>query len=302
MQSINKLGLKVVGITALVMLVLFGIYLGARSLIPQSGNNHQDPAPTSPLPEETTAELADSDGDGLPDAVESIYQTNPNQADTDADGTVDGDEIYLRRDPTIPGPEDFVPVEKANPNALPLDTYTGRYLALLPSDASRDQVLNKEKLSEFVETERGELLPTIEVLQRLPTGQPQDIGAIQTYLEAISSTHNQDISAITNEDIEAAYRLHYSHGQPDLMNALIDKLSKNVETLQTIPSPEETIELHRKLNAASQSLLNNVKLLQNMPNDFVGGLIGAKNIEDLGTIFSEIAAAVQILEEKYSLQ
>lgn len=36
----------------------------------------------------------DSDGDGIPDEIESALGTNPNAADTDGDGLSDGDEVY----------------------------------------------------------------------------------------------------------------------------------------------------------------------------------------------------------------
>jgi hypothetical protein len=45
----------------------------------------------------------DSDGDGLPDAHEAIYGTNPLNPDSDGDGILDGDEIVLGLDPLTPG-------------------------------------------------------------------------------------------------------------------------------------------------------------------------------------------------------
>lgn len=48
----------------------------------------------------------DADKDGLADWEEELYGADPNNADTDADGTIDGEEIKLKRDPTIFGPND----------------------------------------------------------------------------------------------------------------------------------------------------------------------------------------------------
>ncbi len=48
----------------------------------------------------------DVDQDGLPLWLEEFYKTDSNNPDTDGDGTSDGEEISLKRDPTIKGPED----------------------------------------------------------------------------------------------------------------------------------------------------------------------------------------------------
>jgi len=45
----------------------------------------------------------DTDGDGLPDSVEAIYHTDPNNPDTDGDGYLDGDEIRNSYDPLRAG-------------------------------------------------------------------------------------------------------------------------------------------------------------------------------------------------------
>ncbi len=48
----------------------------------------------------------DADADGLLDWQEELYGSDPDNADTDGDGTNDGDEVSLRRDPTVPAPND----------------------------------------------------------------------------------------------------------------------------------------------------------------------------------------------------
>ncbi len=48
----------------------------------------------------------DTDGDGLKNWEESLYNTDPNDADTDKDGTTDGEEIKLKRNPSVAGPND----------------------------------------------------------------------------------------------------------------------------------------------------------------------------------------------------
>lgn len=51
----------------------------------------------------------DSDGDGLKDWEEAIWQTDPQNPDTDGDGTPDGKEVAGGRDPLKKGPNDKLP-------------------------------------------------------------------------------------------------------------------------------------------------------------------------------------------------
>ena len=51
----------------------------------------------------------DTDGDGLMDWEESLWNTDINKSDTDGDGTNDNDEIIQKRNPAIAGPDDLLP-------------------------------------------------------------------------------------------------------------------------------------------------------------------------------------------------
>src|SRR6266704_2992979 len=50
----------------------------------------------------------DSDCDGLTNAEEKLYGTNPNSSDTDGDGYSDGVEVKSGYDPTKPAPGDKI--------------------------------------------------------------------------------------------------------------------------------------------------------------------------------------------------
>lgn len=60
-----------------------------------NANTNQQPAKLTPS--------QDSDKDGLTDAEEALYGTNPNKPDTDADGFIDGQELKGGWDPLTPG-------------------------------------------------------------------------------------------------------------------------------------------------------------------------------------------------------
>lgn len=90
---IKKLLLFLVVIIITIMAVLW--YVGDKQLAQQLGTGNPQ-----------QADQVDTDGDGLKDWEEDLWQTDRNKTDTDADGTSDGAEIEARRDPTKAGPDD----------------------------------------------------------------------------------------------------------------------------------------------------------------------------------------------------
>lgn len=178
------------------------------------------------------------------------------------------------------------------------NTWTQKYLASLPEDTPPDQILDETRLEAFVNVNKGQLLPTLPegLIQTTPASGKE---AIKTYLDEISPVQNKNLSTVSNQDIETAWRLAYQNNQPETINSLIQKLHNNVDVLQAVAAPEGLEDFHTKVVASAHSLTNNTELLRDMNKDFVGGLIGAKNIEELGAVFQEIEAEVKELDAKY---
>ncbi|MFH1353857.1 MAG: hypothetical protein ABIH36_01090 [bacterium] len=297
MKAINRLGLQVAGITAVVLAVLFGLYWGGRALFLKDKE-----APEQGAGEEQLAQQQkDSDGDGVADLFETTYyKTDPNNPDTDGDGVSDLDEIVAGRDPLIPGPNDESKPATGS-QVTEAKTFTQRYLAGLPDDAAREDILDQAKLRAFVEANRGTLMPTI-TADMIMTTQEAGKGAVATYLDNISSTHNNSLKEITSADIEAAFRLQVNDQNKQPMSDIVTALTNNVTTLKAVATPAEAVDMHLKLIAASQALRDNADLLSRVDQDFVGALIAAQNIEDLGAVFRELASEVKALEGKYGLE
>lgn len=297
MEDINRLGLRVVGITAVVLAVLFGVYWGARTLL-RGGREAAQPLEE---PQTLAERQQDTDGDGVADLYETAYyNTDPTKADTDGDGVSDLDEITAGRDPAVAGPQDESRPATGSAVAQQ-ETHTQRYLASLPDDVPRDQILDQAKLEAYMSANRGELLPALPdgVVKTTATAGKE---AVSAYLDATSTAHNKSLRAVTSTDIEAAFRLQIQSGQPKTMQDLVIALTNNVGVLEGIEAPAEVTDLHTKLVAASRALRDNAAALRDIQQDFVGGLIAAKNIEELGGIFQELAAEVQGLEKKYGLE
>jgi hypothetical protein len=181
------------------------------------------------------------------------------------------------------------------------ETFTQRYLASLPEDVPRDQILDQARLEAFITANRGPLVREVPV-ESITTSQEAGAEAVRVYLDAIASTHNPALKAVTSSDIEAAFRLQINSSQPQPMRDLVIALGNNVGLLEEVTAPAEVAAMHAKLIGASRALRDNATALQNIQQDFVGGLIAAKNIEALGSVFQEIAAEVKALETKYGLE
>jgi hypothetical protein len=292
MNQTNRLGLFVVIIS---LVIVIATYAGYRVLL-----SYFQPEPFEQINSSTATETAlqDTDQDGLPDEFEETYLTAFDNNDTDGDGTTDLAEIEAGRDPIKPGPGDEITLPTGDAVIDPT-TYTGRYLATLPTNASRAQILQQDKIAAFLDFAGPPLLP--DVLSSITTTKDSGVAAITAYLDAISASHNDALAMVTNEDIAAALASQLQ-GNTQAMAQVQTLLEQNTSTLKAVAAPSEVQELHTKLVAASQSLLDNVVLLHNLDNDFIGGLLGSQNIDLLGPVFRDISAQVTALEEKYKIQ
>ncbi|MBI1834162.1 MAG: hypothetical protein HYR90_05055 [Candidatus Andersenbacteria bacterium] len=297
-SSINRLGIVVAGIAALVIVAIWTLFMGTRAV----WRHFHEPAPIA-TEEHKTDVLSDqdTDQDGLSDDLEPIYRSNPVVADTDLDGTNDGDEVVALRDPTTAGPDDALFPENVTNNALNENTLTNKYLQTLPADAPREEVLSPEKLEGFVDQNRQQFLPQpASILIKTTTEEGR--AAIEAYLNTVSSSHNTKLVFISSDDIAQAFQKSFGQEQHADLDAIIEKLKANIAILKEAAAPAEAAELHKKLVAASEALLQNVQLLRNMKVDYVAGLIGAKNLEGLATTFTEITTSIKDLESKYGLE
>lgn len=107
-------------ISSIALSALLAGFLGYR----EYANPGESIAPALPTPVQTlgaAALVADSDGDGLKDWEEELWNTNPINSDSDGDGTSDAEEIKKGRNPLVAGPEDALdPVSaaaKVNPES-----------------------------------------------------------------------------------------------------------------------------------------------------------------------------------------
>lgn len=182
-----------------------------------------------------------------------------------------------------------------------LSGYTKKYVDSLPTDITKEQVLDQKKIEEFVDANRQPLLPAL-AAGTLKTTTTSGKAAIQKYLDSISPTQNKDIAIVTGDMITKALEKQQSSEELEAMVPIRASVEKNLGIFTNIKAPKEAQDLHTKLLQATTSLLNNIMLLQNMRNDLVGGLIGQKNLADLNGVFTDIGNQILSLETKYDIK
>ena len=284
MKPIHVIGAQM-GMVAAIALVVFGAY----------AFSHYWGKGSAQLQRQT---YQDQDQDGLTDKMESLYHTNPTQADTDGDGTNDGDEIAAGRNPLLAG-DDAVKPPTGN-EVSDSSSYTDQYLATLPESVSRDQVINKDALDSFVSSHRGELIPSVEP-DSITVSNETGAAAVKQYFLDISSVSNASIISVTSADIEAAFQLDFQQQDPEIMKKLIAALEQNIAVYEQTPVPSDVRDIHERLLALNYALLNNVKLLHGMSRDFVGGLIAARNLHDLGAPLSQLSQDMAQAKMQYGV-
>ena len=162
--------------------------------------------------------------------------------------------------------------------------YTKQYVDSLPANSTQEQVLDQKTIEAFVDANRGPLL------QELPAGTLKISAAtgrkaIIAYLDAISASHNSAIATVTGDMIIAALTKQESGEDTQALMPIRTSIEGNLTIFESIQTPKEAEALHTKLLQSTRALLHAVTLLQNMKIDFVGGLIGQKNLADLKKIF-----------------
>lgn len=110
----------------------------------------------------TTDKASDVDKDGLFEWQEELYGSDSNNSDTDGDGTSDGEEIQLKRDPTIPGPNDpLLTTKDYFDTEVDMSKFaTGTVTEKLSIDLF-SQYLNLKKSNELTEEKQTELVSSV---------------------------------------------------------------------------------------------------------------------------------------------
>ena len=246
----------------------------------------------------------DDDADGLTNAQEALWGTDPNRADTDGDGFLDGEEVANNHNPTVAGPDDELPAGfRPGQNLRPLDS------APLAADEFFDDGVNlqgppgnlTESYNQQVAAEQQTnetLLAYVEqqpIITRLPRVRQEAVVAIQdssavtldAYLDVA-----EDFSSMTDVDrVRVALDAMLAHKNVDSVGGLAFLAQLYQDKLLRTPPPVAAEQLHRTLIGYSEVLIATYNLMLVYPDDPVKGLVGLRQLEVVSTQYAPVIAA-----------
>lgn len=177
----------------------------------------------------------DTDLDGLSDAKEVIYGSDPLKADTDGDGFPDGKEVSAGFDPLVTGKGVGLLAERKN------SSLTIQYFSWLQGQGDPDPNVSEDSVREFLQ-KKGLLsfsLPVIlETDIKFTNDDPQKIA------DYLTLTNNLTLPEEGAPYLALAGRLAKNQSIADL-ERLLRTVGKQTSELTSAQTPPSLVELHR---------------------------------------------------------
>ena len=179
----------------------------------------------------------DQDQDGLSDAKEDIYTTDPSDKDSDGDGILDGDEISAGQDPTVKGQQ------KISENPAMWQNLTVQYFEWArESTGAKDPQLSESAINTFFVTRKYDILLMPEIddaeLVIIPD---EGAEANSKYLDGLASI---TLPPVTGNYLEVAADALRSRSNP-IVDAIVQGLDDTISQIKRIPTPKEAITVQK---------------------------------------------------------
>lgn len=290
-------------VIGILILLIVGVLGGTVALIISRLRTPRDVVQTpqtSSLPSADTGgqqvvdPTGDSDGDGLTNADEKLWSTNPVLPDTDGDGFKDGEEVAANHNPTIPSPND----------KLPAGFVPGQNVAPLVGSAP-SQTSFESFFADNVDLSGGKTNLTQEYARSVPDKDksPTTLGEfvkVQPIVTALPKVNDAAIQ-LQEDSPTALSQYLISAGDLDIyndkealtiaLNDLLDvrnaygftTLAETVETrsqlLRLLQVPKEAASYHKLLLGYSELLAATLRQIANYNTDQVKALVALRQLD-----------------------
>lgn len=260
--------------------------------------------------------LKDTDGDGLMDWEEELWQTDPNNPDTDGDGVNDFDEIRAGRNPALSG--------DGTTDKLDAETIATKINPVIESDLTETEKFGREFFAKYVgSVDSGQPIDYEHVLaEKVASANPlndikpyenADFKILETESSAIARAYGNSVGEIIsknlirnreNELIIVARAV--DKGDESELKALdeaIGMYESIIRGLSAIEVPRSAIEIHKKIINLFLLVAQSVKAMKLSISDPVKALGGLSAYPDtvvfLDGAIKELGDYLKIRQAKY---
>lgn len=278
--------------------LLIGIFFITGALFISAVKRTDTLAPTttqdttlSKAAEALAATYEDSDGDGLSDWEERLWNSDPLKPDTDGDGTNDGEEIEQKRDPTIAGPRDTISSLVATSTSITnnagespfvkgsfAESFAQTYIAMGQGAewSEKQKIELAEKL--LAEIQGSDVLKAEKTisLQQLTRTDSNTQNSYSAYVSGLKARlkENRPIEP-ENEALVLQRALETKSGADfEKLGAIALSHEKTADALSTLPTPSGLAVPHLELINAFYNISIAVYGMQRAQNDPIAGLAG----------------------------
>lgn len=244
----------------------------------------------------------DDDDDGLTNAEEVVWGTDPQNPDTDGDGFNDGDEVAAGHNPTIAGPNDLLPqgfapgqdISLLETSQIRSEDFVEDGLNLEPHATTN---LTEKYQQEYSESERNEetLLEFAKrqtIVTQLPAVKENEINlasadsalTIGHYLDAAGNIDN----ILNNTSFDYIIDKLLVDGDNSFVLGQAKMVLDFQEGLQEVAVPPTALEYHKSLLGYTQLLLATYVQMANYPGDPAKGMVSVHQLDQIDQLYSPI--------------
>jgi len=299
-------------IISLLIILIVGVVLGTGYFIILRLRASAPSATTTPSPQSGALQSAgsgstsaqqlaltdptgDPDSDGLTNAQEALWNTDPMNPDTDHDGYTDGEEVKAGHNPTIPAPNDklppgFVPGQNLQPltpaasqpvavdqffqNNLDLTlgtkNYTAEYKSQYPEEKRTPDTLKAYVSSQPIVTQLP--TPADKSIQALSEDSPL---ALKDYIDVAGN-----LSIFSKQSVLAdAFQQVFSGQEPTLIKGLAASTRAYQQTIIQLKVPPAAINLQKLLLGYSQLVAATYDQIATYPSDQARSVLAMRQLE-----------------------
>ena len=231
----------------------------------------------------------DDDLDGLSNAKEIIYGTDPHNPDTDKDGYDDGREVAYGYDPLKPGEARLK--DRKNLNV------TLKYFLWAQSKGDRDPQIRKDLLDRFFQAHPKLLEIHLVSLKDIKIENENDSSALKRYFSELAKVSLPE--GATNYQTIAK---NYNQSSKSLLEDLLSKVNLAYVDLQKIAVPPAAQNLQRDYLTVIRELYQMFQDLADYRKNPVQIELNLRKSKELLALSQQIEKEQESLREKYNLR